>query len=218
MQQIKPVLVCHIPLKSTSQFEGDLEVVGEIMNQPTYQKAKGHLDVTLPDKFEIGITHQLNDRWKLLAGALWTGWSSFDEINAIADESILTIGPGEVVTHVPENWNDTWSWSVGAEYKYNSQWTLKGGYAYDNSPVPNEYRTARIPDVDREWLTIGAKYQPSEDYTIDMAYGYMLKKDTTVNEFGHETDGSGDLDGNSFQGEYKDMGAHVLMVSLTRRF
>ena len=199
--------------------EGDLEVVGSIVGNPVYDKAKGHLDVTLPEKFEIGITHQLDDRWTLLAGAMWTGWSSFDEINAIADEDLLgQYPPGSVVTHVPENWKDTWAWSVGAEYKYNSQWTLKGGYAYDNSPVPNEYRTARIPDVDREWLTIGAKYQPSEDYTIDMAYGYMLKKDTSINEVGHKTDGSGDPDGVSFQGEYKDMGAHVLMVSLTRRF
>ncbi len=201
--------------------EGDMTVSGDATG-----KAPGSLDVTLPDKFEIGITHQLDDRWTLLAGALWTGWSSFDEINAIADEgltvnvpgmgNIPVYGPGDVATHVPENWKDSWAWSVGAEYKYNSQWTLKGGYAYDNSPVRNEYRTARIPDVDREWLTIGAKYQPNQDYTIDMAYGYMLKKDTSINETDHDADGT---PGNvNFQGEYKDMGAHVLMVSLTRRF
>ena len=191
--------------------EGEITVTGD-----TPAKADGHLDVTLPDKFEIGVTHKLDDRWTLLAGALWTGWSSFDEINAIADEGFLIYEPGDVVTHVPENWKDSWAWSVGAEYKYNAQWTLKGGYAYDNSPVRNEYRTARIPDVDREWLTIGAKYQPNQDYTIDMAYGYMLKKDTSINETDHDADGT---PGNvSFQGEYKDMGAHVLMVSLTRRF
>ena len=193
--------------------EGDIDVTGDLN-----AKAAGYLDVTLPDKFEVGITHQLDDRWTLLAGALWTGWSSFDEINAITNDDLLGVyPPGSVVTHVPEKWEDAWAWSVGAEYKYNSQWTLKGGYAYDNSPVPNEYRTARIPDVDREWLTIGAKYQPNQDYTIDMAYGYMLKKDTSINEIAHNGDGSPN-DGVNFSGEYKDMGAHVLMVSLTRRF
>ncbi|OQX35633.1 MAG: hypothetical protein B0D91_10430 [Oceanospirillales bacterium LUC14_002_19_P2] len=100
--------------------EGDLKLTGNLQD-----KAKGHLDLTLPDKFEIGITHQLDDRWTLLAGALWTGWSSFDEVNAIADEGMVGgINPGDVVTHVPENWKDSWAWSVGAEYKYNAQWRL----------------------------------------------------------------------------------------------
>ncbi|GAA4651470.1 outer membrane protein transport protein [Kistimonas scapharcae] len=198
--------------------EGEMTLVGGDGSggYGPYHKTNGHIDLTLPEKFEIGVTHQLDDRWTLMAGALWTRWSQFDEIVAIDDEGNMPgIDPGAPASYVPENWKDSWAWSVGASYKYDEQWTLKGGYAYDNSPVRNEWRTARIPDVDREWLTIGAKYQPNQDYVVDMAYGYMLKKDTKVNESAHPPAGS--IDGASFSGDY-EMSAHVLMISLTRRF
>ena len=48
-----------------------------------------------------------------------------------------------------------------------SKLKLRGGIAYDQSPVSDAYRTARIPDADRTWLTVGATYQLSAKSSMD---------------------------------------------------
>ena len=121
-----------------------------------------------------------------------------------------------LVGYVPEKWKDVWSFSAGARYTLNQQWLLRFGYAFDQSPVKNEYRTARIPDADRNWLTVGARFQPSEPWLIDMAYGYLIPKTVKVNEVSHDPNTGKEDNVSSFKGKYK-MSAHIAMASLTYR-
>ena len=182
----------------------------------TVAKADGHLKLKLPRLFEIGASHKLTPDWTLVAGALWTGWSSFKEIRVVADETFAVpgrpvINKGGTVSYVPENWKDVWSFSVGAHYQLDPQWLLRFGYAFDGSPVKDEYRTARIPDTDRNWLTIGARFTPSTPWVIDMAYGYLLPKTVKVDEESH---GNIPL---TYKGKYK-MSAQIAMASMTYQY
>jgi long-chain fatty acid transport protein len=61
----------------------------------------------------------------------------------------------------PENWSDSYRYSVGANYHLNDKLTLRGGVAFDETPVSDAFRTARIPDEDRTWLAFGAQYRLS---------------------------------------------------------
>jgi len=87
---------------------------------------------------------------------------------------------GANVLTVPENWKDTWRVSAGANYHYNEQWLARVGVAFDQSPVPNAYRTARIPDSDRTWLSFGGQYKPSKAGRLDFAYAYLAVKAATI--------------------------------------
>jgi hypothetical protein len=58
-------------------------------------------------------------------------------------------------------------YSVGASYQCNDAWKVKMGLAYDESPVPQQYRTARLPDNNRLWLSAGLQYASSERLKID---------------------------------------------------
>lgn len=202
--------------------EGDVELKGYFLNA----KSDAYVELTLPEKWELSGVYQLNDRWTVMAGAIWTRWSCFDEIKVIADDG-LTFSPpqvpdvpaGGVASYTPENWKNVWAWSVGTAYRYNREWLFKVGYSYDASPVRNAWRTARIPDVDRKWLTLGASYQPAPDYTVDLAYGHMLDRHTKVNE--HEYNWNNATGGvtqglASYKARYK-LGANVLVMSLTHR-
>ncbi len=120
-----------------------------------------------------------------------------------------------MLTYVPENWEDVWAFALGGSYQYNDSLILKAGYAFDQSPVSDEYRTARIPDSDRNWLTLGAKYTIDNDWTVDVAYGYMFAGSADINEKSHNTDGSDS--GGRLMGEY-DINAHVFSMSVTKRF
>ena len=160
-----------------------------------------------------------------MAGATWTRWSRFDKLVVNSDEgggdvsdpglAPTSPAPG-VITYVQENWKNAWAFALGGSYKYNDQLTLKAGYAFDQTPVQDAYRTARIPDGDRNWLTVGAKYELGNDWTVDAAYGYMFAAKVSIDESNYNDDGS-EGDTYTLQGEY-DNTAHVFSASVTKRF
>lgn len=151
-------------------LEGDLRVNGAVAVDPVFA------DVTLPDTLSLSLFHKLNDRWEMLADVTWTGWSDFDVLK------IVNSSGGDAVPPTPENWDDSYRISVGANYRLNSKLTLRGGLAFDETPVSDQYRTARIPDQDRTWVAVGAQYRITPDSTIDVGYAHLFVKDARIRE------------------------------------
>lgn len=201
----------HVDFK----LEGDVRLKGLGLNR----KAKAHLKFESPQMIDLGVSYRASRNLTLLAGGQWTGWSSFQEIRIIMDGSLATPGgvlnPGDVADYVPEKWKDALMYSLGASYRVNKQWLLRAGYAHDQTPTSDQFRTARIPDGDRNWLTLGARYAPRSRWLIDLAYGYMIPKKTYVNEVSHRLDGTtGDP---TFRGRYRT-GSNLFMASVVHRY
>jgi long-chain fatty acid transport protein len=130
--------------------------------------------VTLPDSASLSIFHKTNPRLELLADITWTGWSDFDELRIVRTS-------GALLGLTKENWGDTYRYSVGANYHLSDKLTLRGGLAYDETPVTNDAdRTVRIPDQDRTWLAFGAQYRLSSKSTLDFGYAHLFIKDAKV--------------------------------------
>jgi len=134
-----------------------------------------HADLTLPDSASLSLFHKFDTRWDLLADVTWTGWSDFDALR------IVNASGGPVSTTI-ENWDDTYRYSLGANYHLNDRITLRGGVAYDQTPVSNAYRTARIPDGDRTWIAFGGQYRVSERSTLDFGYAHLFIRDVRINQ------------------------------------
>ncbi|NDP48304.1 MAG: transporter [Sulfuriferula multivorans] len=131
--------------------------------------------LTLPDSASLSVLHKLNPKWELLADVTWTGWSDFDELRILRTS-------GTLLSLTPENWSDSYRYSVGANYRMNDKLTLRGGVAYDETPVSDIYRTARIPDESRTWLAFGAQYRLSNSSAIDFGYAHLFIKDARINK------------------------------------
>src|SRR3546814_15146784 len=56
------------------------------------------------------------------------------------------------------SWKDSRFYSIGAEYKLNERWTLRGGVARDDSTVSLPHLTPRLPDQDRMWYSLGSTW------------------------------------------------------------
>jgi long-chain fatty acid transport protein len=151
-------------------LEGDLRVNGAVAANPVFA------DVTLPDSLSLSLFHKLDDQWDILADVSWTGWSDFDVLNIVNSAGISVVAP------TTENWDDSYRVSVGANYRLNSKLALRGGLAFDETPVSDQYRTARIPDQDRTWLAFGAQYRLSPSSMIDMGYAHLFVKDARISE------------------------------------
>lgn len=163
------------------------------------------LAIKMPDTFSASVFHQLNDKWDLMADATWTGWSAFNQLK-------IDRANGVNLITVPENWKDTWRLSAGANHHYNDHWMARVGVAYDQTPVSDAFRTARIPDQSRTWLSLGAQYKPGKDSAIDFGYTHLFMSNTTVSDLQAAT-GKGNL-----VGTYTSISTNILSAQYTHSF
>ncbi len=56
------------------------------------------------------------------------------------------------------------------------------GFAFDQTPVNDTDRTARLPDNNRLWLSFGGQYKLSKDGTLDFGYAHLFIKDASINQ------------------------------------
>ena len=124
--------------------------------------------ITTPDVASIGGYHKFNDLFALMADITWTGWSTFEELKVVYDN------PAQPDTVTVEKWDDVFRYALGGEFYVADEWTLRVGGAYDESPIPDEHRTVRIPGTDRIWGALGFSYMPSEQWSIDFAYMHVF--------------------------------------------
>lgn len=156
-----------------SPIEHELE--GEIEISPLPTEA-GTADIELPETAAVGIYVPIGDMVAVMADVTWTGWSSFQDLTVLKAD-------GSVLSTKDESWEDTWRYAVGASVLCNDWLTLRAGAAFDESPVPDpEHRTARIPDADRTWLTLGAGFGLSDTINVDLGYVHIWFDDADINE------------------------------------
>lgn len=120
-------------------------------------------DFETPETIILSIVHDINEDWTISGDITRTGWDTFQELRVRYDSN-------QPDTVQPENWEDVMRYSVGLDWRYNDQWTFRSGVALDQSPVEDEYRTVRLPDDDRTWLSFGATWHMSD--AVEMAFGY----------------------------------------------
>ena len=153
---------------------GKIEITGPAAANSSDAKA----DITLPDVFILSATHQLTDRVELLADVSRTGWSSIPKVDIIRKSGA---GIGTIAQTLDTDFRDTWRVALGANYKLNNEWMLKGGVAYDQTPVKGPTtRLVSLPDNDRTWFSLGAQWKPSKSLTLDVGGTYLYVKDTTI--------------------------------------
>ena len=151
-------------------LEGDVAFsVASIANGPVSAKT------TLPDSASLSLFHKINRQWDVLADVSWTGWSDFKELRIVRNN-------GAVLGVTPENWSDSYRYSVGVNRHVSDSVTLRGGVAYDETPVSDAFRTARIPDESRTWLAFGMQYRLSRQSALDLGYAHLFVKDAKIDK------------------------------------
>ncbi|QXI27260.1 OmpP1/FadL family transporter [Pseudomonas vanderleydeniana] len=145
------------------------------------------LKIETPESYDLSVTQDINDAWKLYAGATWTRWSRLKDIT-VNNEGVTAAGGGALSPTLfssisePQNWHDTWAYAVGTSYQLNKQWVVRTGLTFDQSPTNNTDRSPRIPTGDRTIISAGLGYAVSDNLTIDAAVSYLKEEDVTVNK------------------------------------
>jgi long-chain fatty acid transport protein len=157
-----------------------------------FARSDASVDLTTPATLSLGIHQDIGFNISLMAEAMWTDWSEFHDLVVEFDN------PAQPNSITEQRWEDSWFYAVGATWSPWSALTLRTGVAYDESPVPDRYRTPRVPDEDRYWLAFGATYRPRPWVGIDVGYAHVWVNDSSLNlaatDRGNEARGSLDAD------------------------
>ena len=185
----------------------DFELDGDVSfhNLPPLFEALGlsegnvKVDVPLPQMMRASAYHQLTDTVAVMADVGWEDWSvmDFTPISGSAGASL------EVV----RDWQDTWHFGLGTEWRAAPAWLLQAGIAYDTSPV--QARENNYPDMpsDRQWrYSAGFIYDWSENLKLGVAY--------TLIDFGRSPVAATNPFGR-LAGDYDKFLAHVIALTAT---
>jgi len=167
----KPSYITKMGLTYFSKF--DVRAKG-LANASNFTSSPSTLitRVNLPDRLVYSVTHQYTDEWTAMGEIEWTHWSRLKSLR-------LDYNTGNPVTEY-FFYKNSYRVSLGADYKYSQALTMKGGLAYDQSPIINAYRSARVPDSNRYWLAFGLKYMVNKNISIDGAYAHLFAKNAVI--------------------------------------
>jgi len=179
-----------------------------VLSSGAFQDTKLKAKVSLPQNLSVSVKHNM-DEVTLLADVTWTGWSSFQELR------IQYSNPFQPDSVTTEAWEDSFRFSIGADYKYSDKITLRTGIAYDETPIPDaEHRTPRIPGNDRTWLSFGLTYEMSPELIMDVGYSHLFISESDIN---HALESSITPLNASLNGSY-DATVDILSAQLTWKY
>lgn len=177
---IQPSASTRIGAHYRSKVKYDLEGAATFSAAPTFNGGV-MADLKVPDSFSLSLLHQATPNLELMGDITWTGWSSVQQLVVIRTTPSTGGAAGSTLTNLAFQWDDTWRFGVGANYRLNPQTKLRFGLAVDKTPTNDLTRTPRLPDQSRTWLAFGVQYKPSKQGTLEIGYAHEFVKDALVN-------------------------------------
>lgn len=137
---------------------------------PVFAGGSATAKLVTPDTYSLSLAQDVG-QVTMLAGVDFTEWSHFKTLQ------VNYTGPALATQ---ENWTNSAMISAGADWRLNDTLTLRSGAAVDLTPVLNAYRTPRIPDGTRYWLSVGATWRPRPGLALSAAYSHLFVDSTKV--------------------------------------
>jgi long-chain fatty acid transport protein len=146
--------------QTKESYQGDMEVIypdGMVWTTDATMTYKH------PDQIQGGIRYKPHDKLMFEMDMVWTQWSIMEhQVLKLSDPLMVHILPGNAVIDSskltfdhPRHWIDTIQKRFGMEW-YAKKWlTIRLGYFYDPSPVPDETMDFQWPDADKKIYSLG---------------------------------------------------------------
>lgn len=146
-------------------------------------------DFDIPANFSVGATFKVTPKLNLsldFMRILYEGVASISNPGPVptATGPGLPCGTPACLLGADDGmgfgWEDINIYRIGAEYAYDSKWTLRAGFALNDQPIPSSQVLFNIlaPAVIEKHVTVGFTYQP--DANSEWNFAYMRALEETV--------------------------------------
>ena len=163
-------------------------IPSSLINNGTFTEAASfNSEITLPAVLSLGIGRKINDQVLVNLDVNYTFWSVYDSLNFIfPDKPSLDSRSGR-------KYENSFAVRLGAQYKYSEKLNLRGGLAFDKSPVQDGYVSPELPDANRFIVSAGFTLQMKKGWSIE---GTLLFEDVRERKEDNNEQ-------NNFNGTYK---------------
>ena len=181
----KPVNAVSLGLtyrsKTTADFDGDVRI-------NNIKVANVEMNYDHPDQIQAGIRYKPHDKISMEADLVWTYWRH----NEYQTEEFkpYMILPTVTSQKYARDWKNTNQVRLGIEWQAVDFMTVRAGYFYDPSPVPDKTFDMMWPDADRKTYSIGLGFNFGDNWTLDTGMQYAIAETSRV--IGGESDNLND--------------------------
>ncbi len=147
----------------------DALVAGQFQPGGSLVDQGGTAVLPYPAQLSMGLTLQATDKLKLLGDVgiqFWSAWETLPINFSILGEKVLV-----------EDYKNTTSWRLGAEYAASRKATVRLGIIAHNAAAPDQTVTPNLPEAARTEFTVGFGSHLSERFGFDLAYQYIDQAD-----------------------------------------
>jgi len=171
-------------------FSGSSKFIGplaDLTNGGPLIASRAKTNVKLPPYTALSVFHKLNPSWALMGSVIYTQWNSFKTLtlNQVAglvnNPATLVASSTNIQVTIPENYRNTWSMSIGANYYPTDTIILRGGIGYDQTPVQNAFRNVQLPDNDRYAIALGGHFKATKTVGLDVGWTHVFIKQDNIN-------------------------------------
>jgi long-chain fatty acid transport protein len=120
--------------------------------------------ITNPAQVQFGVAYAGFTNWELEADYAWVGWRQFKEL------PLQFSNPTTPSRTLIEDFNNSSSIRLGAEYRFQSDIHVRAGFAGVSAAAPDETVTPLLPDQDRANYALGAAFPVFGNWVIDAGY------------------------------------------------
>lgn len=135
--------------------------------------------IALPATWFAGIAWSPTENFDLEFDIQGIGWSSYDKLAIdFAVDAENSPGVSQMDVSSPKDYENTYIARLGAEYRIPlSGIAIRGGYYFDNNPVPDKSLEPLLPDSDRHGLNIGLGIDVIPNIRLDAAWLHIFFMD-----------------------------------------
>jgi long-subunit fatty acid transport protein len=133
-----------------------------------YSEADAELTLPLPADVGVGISYKVineNDRHLILCSDFQYTFAS------VWNVLYIDINNGEDGFEFVQNWNNSFRISLGAEFKINPLWTLRGAYYFEKNAGITETLLPIFPDINpRNSINLGMQFNIKPNIALHCSY------------------------------------------------
>lgn len=148
-------------------------------------------DFQWPESFGLGMAYRASDRLLLAADLRHLNWSEAMEglemsFTADASPANGAFAGTRLDAELEQRWKDQTVISLGAAYRLNDRWTLRGGTNYASNPIPDETVNPLFPAIVQHHLSGGFSYRFTPRSQLHAAATYAPEVRVTQSATGVE--------------------------------
>jgi long-chain fatty acid transport protein len=144
-------------------------------------ETSGGTTISLPDIYGVGVAYSPTEELVLTSEINYIAWSGYEDIDFdfAANDDNQMVAQYFPDSANPRYWDDSIAFRIGAQYQLQEQHTLRCGYLYDQSPIPDKSHGPELPTNDRNGVTLGYGIDLGQ-FTVDLALAHLFISDRTV--------------------------------------